>query len=88
MRAPCAAGHTRASSHLGSRITPVLAALHWLPLSFRIDFKISLLVLKALNGQPPACISQLLVLYKPDGCLRSSSKALLCVPKSRLANKR
>ena len=31
-------------------ITPILAALHWLPVSFRIDFKILLLVFKALNG--------------------------------------
>ena len=30
-------------------ITPILAALHWLPVSFRIDFKILLLVFKALN---------------------------------------
>ncbi len=31
-------------------ITPILAALHWLPVSFRIDFKIVLLVFKALKG--------------------------------------
>ena len=31
-------------------ITPVLAALHWLPVSFRIQFKILLVTFKALNG--------------------------------------
>ncbi|XP_041807510.1 uncharacterized protein LOC121616777 isoform X2 [Chelmon rostratus] len=31
-------------------ITPVLFSLHWLPVSFRIDFKILLFVFKALNG--------------------------------------
>ena len=31
-------------------ITPILAALHWSPVSFRIDFKILLLVFKALNA--------------------------------------
>ncbi|KAF7659786.1 hypothetical protein LDENG_00292330, partial [Lucifuga dentata] len=39
---------------LRSHITPVLAALHWLPVSFRIDFKIPLLVFKALHNQAPA----------------------------------
>lgn len=31
-------------------ITPVLASLHWLPVVFRINFKIVLLVFKSLNG--------------------------------------
>ena len=31
-------------------ITPVLIKLHWLPIKFRIQFKILLLVYKALNG--------------------------------------
>ena len=31
-------------------ITPVLASLHWLPVTLRIDFKILLLVFKAQNG--------------------------------------
>lgn len=31
-----------------------LAALHWLPASFRIDFKIVLIVFKTLNGLAPA----------------------------------
>lgn len=33
-----------------THITPVLASLHWLPLSFRIDFKISLITFKAHTG--------------------------------------
>lgn len=32
-------------------ITPVLAALHWLAVSLRIDFKILLLGFTALNDQ-------------------------------------
>ena len=35
-------------------ITPILAALYWLPVSFRIVFKILLLVFKAPNGQAPS----------------------------------
>ena len=68
-------------------ITPILAALHWLPVSFRIDFKILLFVFKALNGLAPAYICDLLTPYEPDHHLRSSSRALLKVPKSRLVTK-
>ncbi len=35
-------------------ITPLLAVPHWLPLNFRIDFKILLLVSKALSGKAQA----------------------------------
>jgi len=31
-------------------ITPVLRSLHWLPVTFRIDFKVLLLVYKSFNG--------------------------------------
>ncbi len=40
---------TGAKKH--DHITPILASLHWLPVSFRIQFKILLIVFKALNGQ-------------------------------------
>lgn len=39
-------------------ITPVLASLHWLPVCFRIDFKILLLVFKILNGLAPSYLSE------------------------------
>ena len=38
-------------------ITPVLRKLDWLPVQYRIIFKILLLVYKGLNGLAPACIS-------------------------------
>ena len=41
-------------------ITPVLKQLHWLPVCYRIVFKILLLVYKALNGTAPSYISELL----------------------------
>ncbi len=56
-------------------------------MSFRIDFKILLLVFKALKGQALAYICDLLTLYEPDCWLRSSGRALLMVPKSRLVTK-
>ena len=41
-------------------ITPLLVDLHWLPVSFRINFKILLIVYKALNGQAPSYLCNLL----------------------------
>ncbi len=40
---------TRTSEHL----TPVLRSLHWLPVTFRIDFKVLILIYKSLNGKGP-----------------------------------
>ena len=58
-------------------ISPVLAALHWLPVTFRIDFKVLLLTYKALNGLGPSCIANSLVNYLPSRTLRSSAAGLL-----------
>ena len=62
-------------------ITPVLASLHWLPVVFRIDFKILLLVYKALNGLAPSYLHDCLPKYVPGRPLRSSTAGLLAVPK-------
>ena len=47
--------NTAARLILGTRkhehITPDLIRLHWLPVKYRVDFKILLIVFKALNGQ-------------------------------------
>lgn len=64
-------------------ITPILASLHWLPILFRIQFKVLLFVFKALNGLAPAYIIDL-VPHSVQRSLRSSNKGLLHVPRSRL----
>ena len=65
-------------------ITPILASLHWLPVHFRIDFKILLFVFKALHGLAPQYIIDCLHIYTPVRALRSEGQALLVVPKTRL----
>ncbi|XP_029938415.1 uncharacterized protein LOC115381268 [Salarias fasciatus] len=70
---------TRGRAH----ITPVLQSLHWLPVRFRIDFKVLLLVFKCLNGLAPSYLADLFLPYRPSRALRSSGSALLCVPKAR-----
>ena len=64
-------------------ITPVLVQLHWLPVNFRIEFKIVLFVFKALHGISPPYLAELLQ-GKPKTRyqLRSSDKDLLFVPLS------
>ena len=65
-------------------ITPVLQALHWLPVQERIQFKILLLTYRALNGLAPGYLSDLVIPRSNPRTLRSSSRMVLCVPKSRL----
>jgi hypothetical protein len=57
--------------------------LHWLPIKFRVDFKIALLIYKALNGMAPQYIADLLS-FKPEGKhhLRSDYCSLLKIPKT------
>ena len=42
------------------RITPVLINLHWLPVRYRVNFKILLLTFKALYGMAPSYIIDLI----------------------------
>ena len=66
-------------THKRAHITPVLAALHWLPVHFRINFKILVLTFRALHGQAPPYISDLIELHVPACTLRSSGHRLLMV---------
>ena len=65
----------------------MLASLHWLPVVFRIDFKVLLLVYKSLNGLAPSYLHDCLPSYVPGRTLRSSSAGLLEVPK-KMSTKR
>ena len=60
-------------------ISPILINLHWLPVEFRIKFKILLLVFKALYSTAPIYIQELVQRYRPARKLRSSSQVLLSV---------
>ena len=60
--------------------SPALKSLHCLPVHQRIDFKVLMLVYKALNGLGPKYISDLLTQYEPSRPLRSSGSSFLSVP--------
>uniref|UniRef100_A0A3B1IP97 Reverse transcriptase domain-containing protein n=1 Tax=Astyanax mexicanus TaxID=7994 RepID=A0A3B1IP97_ASTMX len=61
-------------------ITPILKSLHWIPVCYRIDFKVLLLVYKCVNGAGPAYLSDVLQQYEPSRTLRSSGTAQLELP--------
>uniref|UniRef100_A0A8C6PV72 Reverse transcriptase domain-containing protein n=1 Tax=Nothobranchius furzeri TaxID=105023 RepID=A0A8C6PV72_NOTFU len=73
----CARLLTKSSKH--THITPLLLQLHWLPVNFRVHFKILVLVYRALHGQAPSYIGDLLSPYTPSRSLRSSDQSLLVV---------
>ena len=51
-------------------INPVLFNHHWLPVNYRIQFKILMITFKAIHGTAPSYVSYLI-------CIRSSSRYLL-----------
>ena len=69
---------TKKSEH----ITPVLQRLHWLPVHFRIIYKICIIIYKALNGLAPLYIAELFMYKKYYRSLRASTQNFLVVPKT------
>ena len=65
-------------------ITPVLASLHWLPIRFRVDFKLLLFVFKSLHGLAPPYLADLLRPHRPARALRSADQLLLEAHRARL----
>ena len=67
-----------------NHISPYLKDLHWLPVELRIEFKILLLVFKALNGIAPRYICDLIRKKAPTrSSLRSNALSLLEVPRTK-----
>jgi len=60
---------------------PLRRALHWLPISFRIQFKISFLTFQVLSLKQPTYLSNLLSLAIPSRSLRTNKGRLLSVPR-------
>ena len=69
---------------LREHITPILQQLHWLPVKYRIDFKILLLTFKALHNLAPPYLTDLVNIYTPSRSLRSSHSISLVSPRIRL----
>uniref|UniRef100_A0A8C6LWZ0 Reverse transcriptase domain-containing protein n=1 Tax=Nothobranchius furzeri TaxID=105023 RepID=A0A8C6LWZ0_NOTFU len=82
-----AAARCLTSTHRRSHITPVLAHLHWLPVIFRVQFKLLTFVFKVLNDLAPPYLSDLLTPYVPTRTLRSADLLLLCTPQMRFKSR-
>ena len=54
-------------------VSEVLQSLHWLPIQFRIDYKISLLTYKILSTGEPSYLFDMLSFHVPARSLRSSA---------------
>ena len=65
-------------------VTPLLIQLHWLPVNFRIQFKLAVFAYRFFDNSLPSYLSAALTAYQPSRSLRSSSEKLLKIPKLNL----
>jgi len=77
-----AAARLVCSAHKYENITPLLRYLHWLRVSERIEFKLSVLVFRCLHTGPPYLASELRRVADVDTRkrLRSASTSVLVTP--------
>ena len=61
----------------------LLRRLHWLPISYRIDFKILLMTFKCLHGLAPKYLSDCLQTLPSSRLRRSMYQNLLVIPRAR-----
>ena len=78
-----AAARLLTRSNKRSHITLILRSLHWLPVAYRIQFKITL-TYRALHGETPAYVADLIHPYTSARPLRSNMLSLLSVPRTHL----
>ncbi len=65
-------------------VTPLLKELHWLPVKYRIQYKLATLAFRHFDGTLPPYLSSSLCTYQPSRSLRSSTERLLKIPKTNL----
>ena len=58
-------------------VTPIVRELHWLPVKYRIMYKILLLVFKSLYDSAPNYLQELIKKYRPSRNLCSSTQSRL-----------
>ena len=65
-------------------VTPMLKHLHWLPITYRCQYKIATLVYRYFDGTLPPYLSKELSVYQAPRTLRSSNERLLRRPRVNL----
>ena len=66
-----------------NHITPVLVSLHWIPVQYRIQYKLILYTFKILHGLAPVYLEELISAYQPSRSLRSENAMQLIQPRVR-----
>ena len=79
------AARTVTKSSRFDHITSVLAGLHWLPIQYRIQFKIAVTTFKVLTTHEPNYLSELVRFHIPARQLRSSGRNQLHVDRVNIA---
>ena len=65
-------------------ITDVMIQLHWLPVAYRIRYKVLLITFKALNGMAPVSLTSMLCMHHSSHGRRSNKNLnLLKVPRTK-----
>ena len=64
-----------------TRSVPLLHSLHWLPVKYRVHFKICLLTYKALHEEQPVYLRSLIAISFPSRSLRSNRGIALSIPR-------
>ena len=67
-----------------TRSVPVLRSLHWLPVKYRVHFKICLLTYKALHEEQPVYLRSLIAISPPSRSLRSNRRITLSIPRIKI----
>jgi len=65
-------------------VTPIMQSLHWLPVLYRIEYKILLITHKCLHGIAPEYLASRLQKYVPGRALRSADQYLLVERRANL----
>ena len=67
-----------------THISPYLKELHWLPIKFRIEFKITILTFQAIHGLAPKYLCELVRIKEQSSYhLRSSEEIILLQPSEK-----
>ena len=64
-----------------TRSVPLLRSLHWLPVKYRVHFKICLLTYKALHEEQPVYLRSLIAISLPSHSLRSNREITVSIPR-------
>ena len=66
---------------------PALKQLHWLPVAYRIKFKIAVIIQRCMHGTAPCYLRSMLTPYVPKRDLRSSTSSAVSLVVPRVNQK-